>query len=134
MIVSPGVGRKLVHAMDWEATAIGGSSSQAECGIQNCAAVQDVSTSLDRLGRRALSGPACMMAGGKIHAVAARVSNRAGRMCPRQRPLARGKCLHFRGSMMHPRRCSRADIRYLYAHYWGGPLRMLGMSAVIPRR
>jgi len=94
--------------MDWEATAIGGSSSQAECGIQNCAAVQDVSTSLDRLGRRALSGPACMMAGGKIHAVAARVSNRAGRMCPRQRPLARGKCLHFRGSMMHPRRCSRA--------------------------
>ena len=134
MIVSPGVGRKLVHAMDWEATAIGGSSSQAECGIQNCAAVQDVSTSLDRLGRRALSGPACMMAGGKIHAVAARVSNLAGRMCPRQRPLARGKCLHFRGSMMHPRRCSRADIRYLYAHYWGGPLRMLGMSAVIPRR
>jgi len=134
MIVSPGVGRKLVHAMGWEATAVGGSSSQAECGIQNCAAVQDVSTSLDRLGRRALSGPACMMAGGKIHAVAARVSNRAGRMCPRQRPLARGKCLHFRGSMMHPRRCSRADIRYLYAHYWGGPLRMLGMSAVIPRR
>ena len=134
MIVSPGVGRKLVHAMGWEATAVGGSSSQAECGIQNCAAVQDVSTSLDRLGRRALSGPACMIAGGNIHAVGARVSNRAGRMCPRQKQLARGKCLHFRGSMMHPRRCSRADIRYLYAHYWGGPLRMLGMSAVIPRR
>ena len=134
MIVSQGVGRKLVHAMGWEATAIGGSSLQAECGIQYCAAVQDVSTSLDRLGRRALSGPACMMAGGNIHAVGARVSDRAGRMCPRQKQLARGKCLHFRGSMIGARHCGRADIGRSHAHYWGGLLRMLGMSAVIPRR
>ena len=115
MIVSQGVGRKLVHAMDWEATAIGGSSSQAECGIQYCAAVQEVSTSLDRLGRRALSGPACMIAGGNIHAVGARVSNRAGRMCPRQKQLARGKCLHFRGIMIPARRCGRADIGHSHA-------------------
>lgn len=88
--VLPESGSKFVHAERRKASASAGSSARTEYGVQIFAAVRDAAAPLARIGRRAVTGLACMMSGGTVHAAVASNWGRANRVCPKTILLASG--------------------------------------------